>query len=519
MRVTAVGLTLSLCLLGCASSDKALYFDSATMASDPSTQGATDTSSTAPPEIEDDDFFSRPPAQTPTYVFVTNPLRDTVTRVNAQALSVITQSVGADPQFVQTTDDHQTAVVFNRGGDSISVLDVDSMDQRVVPVRDNMNAMRLSPSGQFAVLWHDQAAESSDDPPAQGLESFNEASFVDLVTGDHYPMAVGFNPREVVFNSGGDVAAVVSDEYLAIVHLDQPPLVPVMIRLSEDVDPPRAEEVLLTPDGSYAFVRQFGAEEILFIDMDTEALTPLRMGLNPTDFDLSEDGSELVVVCRGSEELWVVDLSDPLRQPSILATPAGVSLGSLQLSADGNVGVLYTTASLVDRYAVWDRGTDEISLHGLIKPVSNVMITPDGSSMLVVHTLSDTPDADVFGPFFGHWALTTVDLTDLRSNPLQLPAQPIGFANSTSGEAGYFIMDGENYLERIDYLTLLHDEITLKSPPVYVGVLPDADPTDGVESYAWVSQEHDLGRISFYDPSTSELETITGFELNSEIEQ
>jgi len=42
-------------------------------------------------------------------------------------------------------------------------------------------------------------------------------------------------------------------------------------------------------------------------------------------------------------------------------------------------------------------------------------------------------------------------------------------------------------------------------------VLPTTD-------YAFASQEHDLGRISFYDTDTEALETITGFELNGEIE-
>ena len=64
---------------------------------------------------------------------------------------------------------------------------------------------------------------------------------------------------------------------------------------------------------------------------------------------------------------------------------------------------------------------------------------------------------------------------------------------------------------QLDYDTLLYDEIDLKSQPEHVGVLPDT-------SYAWVSQEHDLGRISFYDADNDALETITGFELNSEIE-
>jgi hypothetical protein len=45
----------------------------------------------------------------------------------------------------------------------------------------------------------------------------------------------------------------------------------------------------------------------------------------------------------------------------------------------------------------------------------------------------------------------------------------------------------------------------------HLGVLPGGNT-------AWVSQDHTLGRLSFYEPSTDSLDTITGFELNSEIE-
>jgi hypothetical protein len=52
-----------------------------------------------------------------------------------------------------------------------------------------------------------------------------------------------------------------------------------------------------------------------------------------------------------------------------------------------------------------------------------------------------------------------------------------------------------------------------------VGVIPDLAPGDGDEPPAWVSQEHPLGRITFYDPDDASLETLTGFELNAAIEE
>jgi hypothetical protein len=72
-------------------------------------------------------------------------------------------------------------------------------------------------------------------------------------------------------------------------------------------------------------------------------------------------------------------------------------------------------------------------------------------------------------------------------------------------------MEDEKYLVELDYATLLPNDIDLKSDPVHIGVLPDT-------RLVYASQDHELGRISFYDPDTEELQTITGFELNSGIE-
>jgi hypothetical protein len=64
---------------------------------------------------------------------------------------------------------------------------------------------------------------------------------------------------------------------------------------------------------------------------------------------------------------------------------------------------------------------------------------------------------------------------------------------------------------QLDFSSLLHDDIELRSPAVHLGVLP-------ATRSIYVSQEHDLGRISFYDADSGDVQTITGFELNAGIE-
>jgi len=475
------------------------------------------TSTTGEPEAPDDAYLL-PPAQTDVYVFIANPERDTVTRVNVLTNEVRTTEVGREPSTVLTTPDYRRAAVFNQGDDSVSIITSDTLAVETVAVRDNFNRMVMSPNGSWVGLWHDQQVDEGGSP--DGLQSFNEVSFVNLLTGEHFPMAVGFNPRKVVFTPDESLASVVSDAYLALVDLtlDQP--LPELIALTDDlIDPPAAEEILLSPDGSFAFVRQFGVEDLVVVDLATRIVDLIPVGSNPTDMDLSPAGDRAYIVARGSNEVHILDTSDPFAPATVVDLPDGIPLGSLLLDPTGDLGVIYTTSSNLDVYATWDRMTDEVQLRPLIKPVSGMAITPTGESMMAFHTKEDADGASSSSPFYNAWALSLISLdNNFLANPLKLDGEAIGHTNGSNGNHGYFIMEGEDALVQIDYRTLLHETIELRSAPVFVGVLPDLDIADGDEPKAWVSQEHPLGRISFFDPDDTSLETITGFELNSEIE-
>ena len=477
---------------------------------------AGDTTTTAPPEQEDD-FRLLPPAQTDAYVFVANPDRNTVTRVNVATLAVDTVSVGANPEIVLTTGDYRQAVVFNRGSDSVTLIDATTLDKRTVDIRENFNDMVLSPDGAYAVLWHNQARVGPDDPIPDGIQSFNETSFVNLQTGEHFPMAVGFNPRAVWFTPDGSLAVVVADAYLATVDLTVSNPSPDLIELVPDVlSAPRAEEVIVAPDGSFAWVRQFGATELLVVDLVSGEVTTRPAGDNPTDLDLSADGTEAIAVARGSGELYRYAADDPFAPPQVVPLPPNSPYGSLLINPSGNTGILYTNSSLTEQYGVWDIDQGEVRVRDLVKPVDGMAISPTGESLLIFHTYQDGADTE---PLFSKsWALTLVEMSSLRENPLLLPDEITAYANSTDGRFGFFVMRFQPYLEVLDYNNLLHTEYELRSQPVFLGVLPDLVPDDGDGPPAWVSQEHELGRISFYDPDDQSIETLTGFELNSEVE-
>lgn len=461
---------------------------------------------------DEDSFFALAPASTSAYVFIANPDRDTVTRVSVPSLAVLTTEVGHHPIAVATTSDYSKAVTFNEGDDTVSIIDAASMGVIEVEVRSDYNSMAMSPDGRWVMCWYDQDSdeETTDDG---GIQSYNEVSFVDTDNLVHWPLVVGFNPHEVQFTADSSTAVVVSDAYVAVVDLTADELDPDRIAITDDlVDPPPAEEVLLDPEGEFALVRQYGATELVVVDLVEGVVDRVEVGANPTDLDLTPDGATAIAVARGSSELWLYEMADPFALPEVVTLPEGEVLGSLLMSPDGTRGLLYSTASELSRYASWELWDDSVTVRELVKPVQSMGVSPTGETALVFHPESNGADVDQDSPFYDQWALTMIDLTDdFFSNPLQLPAEPTGYAHSGDGTLGYFVMEESPFLEVLDYQTLLPEEINLPSNPVHVGVLPES-------TLAWVSQEHELGRISFYDPATGVLQTITGFELNSGIE-
>jgi DNA-binding beta-propeller fold protein YncE len=343
------------------------------------------------------------------------------------------------------------------------------------------------------------------------VESYNEVSLVDTETYAHFPMVVGQNPRQVKFTDESDLALVVSDAQVALIDLTVAEPEPRMVEVAEDpLDPRVAQEVVVGPDGSYAFVRQYGADDIVVLDLVLADVERLAVGTNPTDLDLTPDGTKAVVVCRGSRELWLLDTADPGSVAQVLSLPDEL-LGSLLMTPDGSKGLLYTTAALTDRYAVWDVAAGSFQVRELVKPVAGMTVSPTGETLLVFHTVEDADGADPASAYYGEWALTLLDLDDFRVNPLVLAGEPTAFAHADDGEKGYFIMEGEPYLVVMDYGSLQADDLELKSLPLHVGTLPTT-------TWAYVSQTHDLGRISFYQGADGSMETITGFELNGETE-
>ena len=469
----------------------------------------TDTDADGPSE-EESDYLRLAPAATDQYVFVANPDRDTLTRVAVSTLEVRTVGVGRIPSTVQTTSDYRLAVTLDEGDDSLSVVYAETLAVTSVSIRDNMNQLSLSPDGGWGMAWYDPDAESLG--VSEGVTSFNEVSFVRTDPAVHFPMAVGYNPKGVRWSDDGKLAVVVSDGSLAVVDLTlEEPYARLIPLVDDQLDPPVAEEVVLSADGSFAFVRQRGVEDLLVVDLTAEVVDLLDVGEDPTDMDLSVDGERLSVVARSARQVWTFDVENPYATPSVVDFPSDQAYGSLTFTGDGQRAVLYTNATLVDSLAIWNLGDDSFDERSLVKPIASVALSPVGDNAIIFHTKTNAAGMDSDDPFYNEWAVTLMQTDGIGENRLLLPSEPTGYTMTDDNKWGFFILDGETLVEACSFTTLIPQLIDLPSEPVFVGTLPGHD-------VAWASQQHDLGRLSFYDAAADSLDTITGFELNSEIE-
>jgi DNA-binding beta-propeller fold protein YncE len=460
---------------------------------------------------EESDFLALRPATTDAYVFVANPDRNTVTRISVPSLEVMTVEVGVEPLIVETSADYTRAITFNKGSNSISVINSETLEVTDIEIRKNLNQMKMSSDGNWAICYHDVNAEGGG-ASSGGAISFNAISIINLENQTQFEAMAGSYPHDVQYSEDGSFAVVISDDYLSVIDLTEDAPSPSRIAISDDlINPPRAEEVLLDPNGGKAIVRQYGVDVLKLVTFETGLVQDLPSGENPTDMDSSPDGLEAIVVTRTSKEIWRYSWDDPEFNQIVDTLPENEVFGSLLMSPDGSQGMVYSTVSGESTVGIWDPSTGETAVRGLVKPVSNVGVSPTGETAIVFHPESngDTPSTS---QFYNHFALSLVDLGDLFTTAYLLDGEPTSFASTPDGEIGFYTMENQPFLELLNYQTFVPTEIRLPSNPVHLGTLPDTNT-------AFVSQEHDLGRISFFNTDEDELQTITGFELNAAIEQ
>jgi hypothetical protein len=278
--------------------------------------------------------------------------------------------------------------------------------------------------------------------------------------------------------------------------------------------PSGSPDVSITPDGSYALVRQDGVAAITVIALADGTTTTVPLPALPTDLTMSPSGDFGVAVLRDTSTVVILPIPGIAADPTLLRTTtiSGEIIGRAIVTADAKSALLFTTAAPVAHLTVLSLDATAsyrtIVLHA---PLLAVFPTADSANAIVLHNI--TPSNGVEGAF----SIVPIAST-LPANIVSLPAPPTAVALAPLGDRALVAMSDPTtgtygaYLAKMPSLQAV--PYVLASPPIAVGIVSGA--SDG-----YIAQDYSEGRITFVDLQSDGgaggARTISGFELGARI--
>jgi sugar lactone lactonase YvrE len=489
-----------------------------------------DGSGPLPPEQEIESSFEAP-VVTGKYLWSANPTSGRVALVDAQTLSVTTVESGFGPRYlapVPTGDaDEVQTIVLNVLGEDATLLTLAGgrlEDPVRIPTHADANALAVSPSGRWVVAWSDWHRAEVLDP----MDSFQDLTLILAHPASGAPRSsrrhAGYRPSSVTFDAAEERLLVVSEHGVTVIDLsdeDDPQVLPLVEVAPGGLADAAARDVVVTPDGALAVVRTDGSATLGFVDLESGEITEVTLGGPVTDVDLDADGSHAVAVQRDAGLVSVLELPAALTDPDRISTLAvEATLGSVSLSPDGSVGVLYTNATPTSVVATVDLTGDELLVpryEDLRAPVRGVLVAPDAEHAVA---LLDPPAGSVKAGAFG--VIPTASLRAPKLVGTDAPVMEVAFAPAPTAEALITVRDDSRRrwgVHVVGLPSLQTDYVSLASPPIAAGIIPEV-------GKGYVAQEHAEGRITFIEfptdltdgaAATPQARTLTGFELAAKV--
>lgn len=477
-------------------------------------------------------FDFQAPRSSQTFIFVSNSTLDTVSKINASTLEIVSIESGDRPTLIDTNREENLAVVLNEGSNEITIIragDGDDDYVRNIRIPVGMNQLALSPRGDYALIWFDfdRAEEDDEFRLDEAAPPFQDVALVDLTEGAEqaFNLTVGFQVLEVEFDEEGTTAYVITRTGVSIVPLadiDGDRAIAPLRVADIEVDDETDREVEITSDGAFAFVRTAGLEGINVVDLDSGDVNLVTLGDIPTDLDIVPGTHKALAVVRGTSELALLELPEALEDPESVKTislgnePAGLA----ELTPDASKALVFTSAVERKAITVVDLEAETFVTHPLRKGVRGAVIAPDGDKAVIFHTKMDgdpvpgEPEDDFIAK--SH-AYSLFELGSGYSKIETVDAEPGEFAFGDAGDRFYVVLADERrdvrQVEIVHLDSFRTQSVRLGSLPEHVGTIPNEG-----SPKVYISQKHPVGRMTFIDETDGNVRTVTGFELNSLIE-
>jgi hypothetical protein len=478
--------------------------------------GGTGTSS-PPPEQELESSFGAPVA-TGRYVWVANPTSGRVAYIDAKTLRISVVEAGNAPTFLAPvpSKDDDVAIVLNVLSSDATVLRAtpNGLSSLSLPVPSSGNGWAVSKSGRWATAWTDARRVASADP----IDGYQDITVLDLKTGKEHstPLTVGYRPVTMGYDAAEKRAFAVTQDGISVIELDgSAPVVAKNVVLSDDpTEDATTRDVAITPDGEYALVRQDGASSIVIVSLSSAERVSVPLPGPATDLDLSVDGKIAVAVVRSTSQVVLMSVPEVVQAPesvTVFSVPTA-TVGSVVLAPESPLGMLYTNATPSSLLTVFDSSAaaPEARTIKLRAPVQAVFPTADAAHAVVLHGALELDGGSKYAA-----ALSLVPVaSSLPSKILGLDAPAASVALAPEGDhALVATSDSQRGVYRLVVAHLPSQKIDLyplASEPIAAGIVAGAN-------RGFVAQKHRDGRITFIDFETGGLQTLTGFELASQV--
>jgi len=482
-----------------------------------------------------------PPASSGNHVFALSPDANSVAVIDPLRLEVQAIPLPAEPLDLAVVPGEDAILVLSRAGAALSLLSLGDDEPRLAirKLPRRLPSLSLAPDASWAVVWTRDG--QALDAGAEGLVLLVDVGKLREGADDAaIERVAGRRHTDVVFRTDASGAArdavVVGKEEIAVFDLSDPASQPTPTRV--ELPATHAElatrRVAASPDGAFVLIASVVSPDLLVFDVEGHSLGTLALPAPPSDLALGAGGRLALLPLRSASQVAWFSLPEALTDTGSIRV-ADVSLpgsgcdvpgchvapGQARLSPDGAFALLFTSAQQAKSFGRLDLVTGDWRIFDRIrKEVRTIAIAPTGTHAIVLHRpRPDSTAADPYEREVDRAEGYSVVALESGAGQLvltgQVPPLDAVYAEGSRYAAVSLRSDAARVfrLDSIDLETLVSAPLRLSSAPEYAGPLAPS-----LEGRIWVTQVHPAGRISFVDLAARSTKTLTGYELNGEIE-
>lgn len=472
-----------------------------------------------PPPEEEVDFDLRTPEAGESFLYIPSAGLDALIVVDARSLAVEVVEVGVGPIAVRALPNDGGAIVLNAASSDVSIVKPDpSRDPPfsvlTLDVVPGANRLVISPHAELAFAWYDE----HEDHTLGGVGGLQDVSAIRLAPGEETVMnlAVGRRPERVHFADNDSLVLIDCEDGISGAYMRDIVKNVFLTPVPTNRDPfrvPSDREIVTTPDGHFAVVRDLDHASLAWVDLQAGTLATLDLPGWATDLELTPDGKTLIATLPGLKEALVADLPDAFAlpvadesNPHVHFVPTGAAFGATVLTADGRRALLYSTTPGIQAIGMLDIVALGAVIRPLDKEVRAVLVSPDSQKAALLHRAYSGS-----GSLATSHGYTVLDLASGYTKLITTPHEVTDVVFTDDATELYALVPdparAAHEVHRVETGSFAVEVYPVPDAPVFVGALR------GAHQVA-ISLANPTGWITFIDSATGTVRQLNSFELN-----